>query len=974
MKWNNMKAAARRAFVAAVIAVIAALATPSAFAQTTGQINGTIVDQQGAAMPGVTVTATSPALQGERSTVTDGTGTFRFLSLPPGVYTIKAELAGFQSSEQTSVPVSLSQAVTVNFTLQVAGVSAQVTVVGASPYVDTTTSSGGITATTEMFNQLPVQRNFFDIARLAAGVTTDAVGPAALGSTGAENQYIIEGLNMTGIVAGQQARRINFDFIKEINVKTEGLNAEYGRFTGTVLEAVTKDGGNAFHGDIFFYGAGGPLQAADATRTLRPQTTTTVANIGHQLDGGFDVGGFIVKDKVWFFGAYDGINERNETTIIRNIAAPGSPAINAIVPADITRQTFAGKLTFNLAKGQSLIGSVNGDPTKTDGNIFAISGPESTWKGTLNTGATAYNARYEGVLGNNWFVQAQYGRHPEKATYEGPGTTIPRVQDNTVPTPFPVTGGFGFFQNQDFKRDEVRADLTKYMGGHTLKGGVDWERVDALVNSFQGGAGQRIYKFSTGGVVYYRHRYYVNDRAPGFVRTDPTTWQIANPLTSEPVDKNTALYVQDSWKALSNLTVEAGVRWERQDLFGRDPSPPVIELKKNWAGRLGVVFDPMNDGKGKIFAHYGRFFENIPMDINIRSFGGELLCFCYNFSPDPANTAPASTAPRRSSLLGGPEPVDPDLKGQYIDEILVGVEREIAPAFVVGARFNYRKLGRVIEDFLVPSSGEYFIANPAEGTLGQSLGFYDGTSVASPQARRTNKSFELTARKRFTNNWQLVASYVWSKLEGNYDGVFQSSTGQLDPNINSAFDYADFLINADGRLTNDRRHQLKFDGSYAFGQGAAKGLNIGVSTRWLSGLPLTAYGYSFAYSNWEYFLTPRGSLGDGPSNYEMDLHVGYPVRFGQNHSLSVVADVFNLFNRQAITTLDQRYNLDTTPCAGIPGALCNDDGGLQHNGATLNPIGQLTNPQATATNPDFLKAGRGFTDQRSLRIGVKLTF
>src|SRR5262249_39792121 len=176
-----------------------------------------------------------------------------------------------------------------------------------------------------------------------------------------------------------------------------------------------------------------------------------------------------------------------------------------------------------------------------------------------------------------------------------------------------------------------------------------------------------------------------------------------------------------------------------------------------------------------------RFYESIPMDINIRSFGGEVLCFCYNFSPDPANVKPDTTAPRRSSLLGGPEPVDPDLKGQYIDEYLVGVEREIAPALVVGARFNYRKLGRVIEDFLVPPPGEHFIAPPAEGPRGQRPAFYDGSWVPPPAARRTNKAVEISARKRFSNNFQFLASYVWQKLEGNYDGVFQNSTNQLDP-------------------------------------------------------------------------------------------------------------------------------------------------------------------------------------------------
>src|SRR5207248_8003765 len=154
-----------------------------------------------------------------------------------------------------------------------------------------------------------------------------------------------------------------------------------------------------------------------------------------------------------------------------------------------------------------------------------------------------------------------------------------------------------------------------------------------------------------------------------------------------------------------------------------------------------------------------------------RSFGGEVLCFCYNFSPAVANFKPDAAAPRKSALLGGPEPVDPELKGQYIDEFLIGFEREVAPALVIGARFNHRSLGRVIEDFLVPSSGEYFIANPAEGTLGQSLAFYDGThTTAAPSAQRKNNSVELSLRKRYTNNWQFLASYVFSKLEGNYDG------------------------------------------------------------------------------------------------------------------------------------------------------------------------------------------------------------
>jgi hypothetical protein len=148
-----------------------------------------------------------------------------------------------------------------------------------------------------------------------------------------------------------------------------------------------------------------------------------------------------------------------------------------------------------------------------------------------------------------------------------------------------------------------------------------------------------------------------------------------------------------------------------------------------------------------------------------------------------------------------------------------------------------------------------------------------------------------------------------------------------------------------------------------------------VISHWYSGLPLTAYGYSFAYSNWEYYLTPRGSLGTGPSDYDADVHFGYPIKVGGRSTATISADIFNVLGRQAITVLDQRYNLiQDGSCAGIPDGDCNGDGGLMHNGNTIQPVAQLANPRATATNPDFLKAGTTFTGQRSLRLGVRFTW
>jgi TonB-dependent receptor-like protein len=518
-------------------------------------------------------------------------------------------------------------------------------------------------------------------------------------------------------------------------------------------------------------------------------------------------------------------------------------------------------------------------------------------------------------------------------------------------------------------------DITKFLGSNELKGGVDWENNKSAIDRYSGGGGQIINKLTTGSTIYYRHRYFVNDRAPGFSRTDNSTWQVAIPLTAEPRTLNNAFYVQDNWKVRPNFSINGGIRWERQEVKDRDDLT-VIDLTTNWSPRIGFVWDAARNGRSKIFGNFGRFYENIPLDINIRAFGGELACFCYNLDPSPSALRPDPAAPRPATLLGSSvEPVDPDLRGQYIDEWLAGGEYEVARNISVGVKFIQRRLGRVIEDFLVPSEGSYFIANPSQG-IGTEMAFYDTSlpAVAAPKAERKNTSIEFSARKTYSNNWQMLASYVWSRLEGNYDGTFQVSTGQLDPNINSAFDYADFTVNANGRLSNERVHQIKFDASYDVPSGALKGLNLATSTHWYSGLPLNAYGYSVAYSNWEYYLVPRGSVGRGPSDYETDLNVQYPVRIG-NTRLNLIMDMFNVFNRQKPTVLDERYNLIQDGfCAGIPDAICNGDGGIATQSGTLTPLGSIPNPRATATNPDYLTKGILFTQARSVRLGVRFNW
>ena len=968
----------RGRMVSVVLAALGLLAVSSPLsAQTTGRIQGQILDAQNAVVPGATVTITSPALQGALTEVSDADGRFRFPSVPPGRYSVKAELSNFKTFEQPNVEVSLDRTVTLPIVMQLASVRESVTVTAASPIIDQTSTVTGVIANEELLNRLPVRRDIYAATRFAAGVVDDAVGPTVYGSSGAENQYIIDGLNTTGVELGNKGKQVNMDFIDAVETKTGGLPAEYGRNTGGIVNAITKSGSNVFRGSAFGFAEGGFLQADDSTRDERPETTTQVVDTAHRADFGGTLGGYILKDRLWFFGSVDYADEGRDTTVIRTIASPGSPAVDSVIPATITNTLFAGKLTSRLGGGHTVNFSVYGDPTTREGNIFPIAGPSSTWEGERKTGGTNIVANYNGVFSRNWSVQAIASRHNEKEENFGAGRDIPQ-QINATVSPNALSGGFGFFQDQKFHRNEYKVDLSTFFGPHSIKGGIDYEQIGAVNNNFNGGAGQRIYRLSTlaggGGTVYYRHRFYVNDRASGYVRTDPATWQIAVPLTSEPDSRNFAWYAQDSWRIGSAFTLNAGIRWEGQDVRSRDKES-AFKLSDNWAPRIGFVWDVARNNRSKLYANWGRFFESIPMDINIRAFGGEVQCFCYNFDPNPANIVPDATAPSRSSLLGGEEPVDPNLKGQYLDEFLVGFDYEVRPSLVVGAKFTRRDLGRVIEDFLIPSEGNYFIANPSVG-IGSEMAFYDGVhTVAAPEAKRQSTAFEVTASKRFGNNWQFIASMLFSQLEGNYDGTFQASTGQLDPNINSAFDYADFLVNADGKLTNDRNVQLKFDGSYEFSSGAARGLNLGASFRWLAGTPLNAYGYSFGYNNWEYYLVPRGSVGRGPSDWETDLQVSYPIRLGGDRRLNLIADIFNLFNRQAITVYDERYNLISDGhCAGIADAICNGDGGIATTGNSLTPAGSISNPRATATNPDYLKKGIGFTAPFSMRVGVRFQF
>ena len=241
-----------------VLSVCLLLLAPVVVAQTTGTIEGTVTDQNGGALPGVTVEITSPNLQGTRTATTGNDGRFRFVSVPPGTYKVTSNLSGMGTSQKTAV-VTLDATATVNMQMQVSAKEA-ITVTGEAPLIDTASTTTGTSYTSKVMAKLPLARNYASIVLSQPGVQTDngetqgrSLAISIYGSTSAENLFIIDGVNTTNVIKGFQGKAINGEFIQEVEVKTGGYQAEYGRNTGGVVNVITKSGGNEFHGDVFGY-------------------------------------------------------------------------------------------------------------------------------------------------------------------------------------------------------------------------------------------------------------------------------------------------------------------------------------------------------------------------------------------------------------------------------------------------------------------------------------------------------------------------------------------------------------------------------------------------------------------------------------------------------------------------------------------------------------------------------------------------
>ena len=903
-----------------VLFTVLSLVSVPLMAQTSGSLAGRTTDESGGTLPGVTVEAKSPALQGSRVTTTDGGGRYRLTLLPPGTYAVSFSLAGFAVETKAGILVNLGKDSTVDVVLRPAAKEA-IIVSAEAPVVDTTSSGLGTNLSTRAIETLPTGRNYSSIVQVVPGTSSDADprNPTqntitVYGSSGAENSFFIDGVNTTGVEYGFQGKNLNYEFIQEIDVKTGGYEAEFGRSTGGIINVITKSGSNEFHGDAFGYFDDKSLQSS-----AKPVVSTGGTLEGFQRkDFGVDLGGYFWKDRIWFFGAYDRVQNTVTTTL------PSGPLAGQSTDSDSTRNLASAKLTFHLSDSHSLTGTYFQDPQVDTGAIndsdHTLNGDPLTYAGRNDFGGRDYAARYEGIFGSHLTASAQWARHQERNSVapDSSAGDIPQYQD--AQNNFFQTGGFGLIQDKNFKRDFIGGSLSPLLGNHEVKFGVEYEKEDAeVIKRYSGGQLVTVFANSVNpSKPIYDHFYWTTPTAT--VDNAPIS-----ALNASPSHKILTFYLQDKWTVLPNLTVSAGVRWDNQKIIDANQVQQ-INLKNDWAPRVGVIWDPTKDHKSRVFASYGRFYEQIPMDLVIRSFSYERQPRIINYDPLSNIPDPAAESDHGSpsAILGGfTEPSDPNIHGQYISEYIIGGEREVVKDVAVGIKGIYRDYGNVIEDFLCINDGTYCIGNPGKGGPGQSAsGFFPGftqiygldytTLFPAPRPIRIYRGIQLDVSKRFSNNWQAMASYIYSKLDGNYDGEYSpfTQTALNDPNISAAYDYFDFFtdgrnlnrITNRGPLSNDRRNQLKVSGIYV----TPFRLQVGLAAYWRSGTPLTRYGFSDAYGRYEFFLTDRGAEGRTPDNYEADLHLGYPIPIGPV-TVNILVDVFSIFNAQKAVTLDERW-------------------------------------------------------------------
>ena len=870
--------------------------SPTLYAQS--NTAGAIFGQAGA---GSTVQIQNPATGFSRSITVGNDGMYRFSALPTGTYNVTYTGSDGATATREGVNVSVGTGTPVNFaggrgdaaTLD----TVQVRASGVVNPIDVSSVESTTILTAEQIARIPVARDATSVALLAPGTVR---GDAAFGnlasfggSSVAENQYYINGFNVTNTFRNLNFSKVPFEAIAEQQVKTGGYGAEFGRSTGGVVNQITKRGTNEFHagGNVFY--SPRALQADTVNYYYRNPLSGengALAQDNSDVDNNALItsawaSGALIQDKLFAYGLVS--YGKTENTIAR------TPFNDPAGDEDIKNPTWLVKVDWDINDSNKLEFTSFSDKTKTETAFDDING---NYVGTNfeENGGTNYIGKYTGYFTDTFTMSALYGHGQFKRSqylrtadgtlvqYDGdlnnPATGCPRVTDLRPLYRQQLTGGEIVShcnitndaidrRDSEDTRDQFRLDFEWALGDHLIRFGYDRDDYESVAGtSIEGG---RLWRYST-----------INPDGEDNTgdEVDIVREQIVNQGSKVKL-KQWAFYVEDSWNITDNFLAYVGARWDTFENFNGE-GQQYVKIDNQFGPRLGFSWDVNGDSSLKIYGNAGRYALPLTPSVAVRGASASLYTrqnFNYT-TVDPLTGAPGGLTPRGDlTYINGEfgEPKNPatiaatNLDPMYQDEFILGFQQQLTDHQSIGARAIYRKLKAAIDDNcdytpiydqavadgfdpVLPNEGFPYcrMFNPGEDSVfltdiegnGQLTEYTIDADLLSPKAKRTYKAIELFwdgswDRFFFQGSWTIG----WNK--GNTEGGVKSDIGQGDTSVTQDFDYKELMVDSYGYLPNDRRHSIKIFGNYEFTDEWSVGANLLVQ----SGRPKNCLGVLYPY-------------------------------------------------------------------------------------------------------------------------------
>jgi outer membrane receptor protein involved in Fe transport len=834
--------------------VLVLLGAFSAFGQTTGSLMGDVTSD-GAALPGVTVTISSPALQGTRTAITGDGGGYTFPSLPPGKYTVVFDISGMAKTTKT-VSVPLASTARADAEMKMSSVSEAITVTASAPAVlESTDVSRNYSA--ELISELPVRRNIVDTVLLTPGVNNSgARGNISIsGAASYDNLFLVNGVTVNENLRGQPHDLFIEDAIQETTVLTGAVSAEYGRFTGGVVSSLTKSGGNEFHGSLR-----DTFNNASWIAKTPVETTDHLDEIAQVYEG--TLGGFAWRDRLWFFAAGRdakgapavGINPIGSTT-----APAGQPVTTFSNTVDETR--YEVKLTAQLFAQHSLVGSYLDVDKVESNNFFAPIYDTDSIVASRQLPNSLLAVSYNGVLTSNLLVEAQYSE--KKFAFIGSGGIFTDqvrgtfVQDVNARWNAPVFCGVCTPEGRDNDSISAKATYfvnTKGMGTHNLVfGGEDYHETRS-VNNYQSASQYEV--IATGTATFFN--------GTPYPRFDTATRLRYRPILtlSQGSDMTTkAAFLNDKWDFNNHWSFNVGVRYDKNDAI--DASGNVVSDDSAFSPRLGAMYDIRGDGRYRVNASYSHYVTKI-VDGNVGSGAagaGVPALFNYRYegpvinpagTPDAqlVNTRDALTvmfnwfnaltdAQKQAVLVSSSIPgfttqiIDP-IESPYVREVVLGFGTQLGSSGHARIDLIDRKWDNAYQTLQDLSTGRFTAPNGATGDLAAIInddGFIE----------RTYKAVQTTFGWNH-GRFNVGGGYTWSHLEGNDVPEGDGTAGVTNTFGYFYPEYLNYERRAPmGTLLGDQTHRLRawlgYDIPFPIGQ-----LNATVLQAYDSGRAYSAIG------------------------------------------------------------------------------------------------------------------------------------